>query len=553
MLQRLKWQRTSLQDTAAIKSLSQMSAKSVSPTANLLRQSRLFSLPPTLPRPTGSTSTYPSVLATNDSKNSDTATLPYPIQQAIATPASSRAQGDWGVKRSLPLKSTTRTSTPAFRINAVDTREHITDFDSAADLTLTGEKFRELGIPFTVQDHLKGSKKPLFAQSVFEPALDNTDPDVEKAGSTARGGLQRWKFGGPWLASLTQGEFMAYMGSTLRGRKEEFRQFAREKESKRLARIRRFNQRHDMTRSGRRGQENLQDGEDEEPYIMSEEEFDKHLRRLRFELSSDHVGSRLAQLLAEFLDLPLGAKVQHAADAAKNIEQRAPPNLHPSAGLSYLRTDSVLPNHPVLGPMARPAPHQARVLSDVQGGFDSSGQRTKLGLAGFSAFNTPDHSNEKGNKSGSQPRIPVPAERDLPESLDPEKNPRVLSAPDRFVNKEVTSRSTGLFTRGGNKVWVEPIKAQIDEKGRVQLTLWGASREQVAGHRHGGKIEEKHAQHTDTMKRPTAPSFDHEQAPPSLASGVGNAAGNTAGGYGLDGKPIKKKDEFQEFLSPGKR
>lgn len=529
-----------------------MSAKSVSPTANLLRQSRLFSLPPTLPRPTGSTSTYPSVLATNDSKNSDTATLPYPIQQAIATPASSRAQGDWGVKRSLPLKSTTSTSTPTLRINAVDTREHITDFDSAADLTLTGEKFRELGIPLTVQDNQKGSYRRLAALSVFEPVLDNTDPEVEKSASAAGGALQRWKFGGPWLASLTQGEFMAYMGSTLRGRKEEFRQFVRKQEGRRLAKVLKFNQRHDMTRSGRRGQEGLQDLKNQQPYIMREEELDVHLRRLRFDLSSNHVGSRLAQLLADFLDLPLGVKVQHAADAAKNMEQRAPTNLHPSAGLSYLRTDSILPNHPVLGPMARPAPHQARVLSDVQGGFDSSGQRTKLGLAGFSAFNTPIHPNERGSKHGSQTRIPVPAERDLPESLDPTKKRRVLSVLDRFVDKEVNSKVIGLFTRGGNKLWVEPIKAQVDEKGRIQLSLSNASQEQVVGHRYGGKIQELHARQTDTRKRPNVPSFDDVQAP-FHALGDGNAAEKSAGGYGLSGGSSQEEDEFKKFLSPGRR
>src|SRR5690348_438613 len=110
-------------------------AARVSPTANLLRKSRLFSLPPSLspPAPTATSSRV---------SESETATLPYPIRAAIETPSSSLANGDWGLKRPLPSKSTTgSSSTPVVRVNKLDTFEHITDFESAADHTVTLKKW----------------------------------------------------------------------------------------------------------------------------------------------------------------------------------------------------------------------------------------------------------------------------------------------------------------------------------------------------------------------------------------------------------------------------
>ncbi|RMZ73360.1 Mitochondrial ribosomal MRP51 [Pyrenophora seminiperda CCB06] len=120
-----------------------LSRQSISPTANLLRNSRLFSLPNPLPRPTVSENFRASVI-----KASDTATLPYPTHQAIATTKPSLARGDWGLKRPIPSRShLVQVSDPVLRVTQLDTIEHVTDFDSAADHVRTRQKWEEMGVP----------------------------------------------------------------------------------------------------------------------------------------------------------------------------------------------------------------------------------------------------------------------------------------------------------------------------------------------------------------------------------------------------------------------
>jgi len=120
-----------------------LSRQSISPTANLLRNSRLFSLPNPLPRPPVS-ETYGAGI----SKASDTATLPYPTHQAIATTKSSLARGDWGLKRPIPSRShLVQVSDPVLRVTQLDTIEHVTDFESAADHVRTRQKWEEMGVP----------------------------------------------------------------------------------------------------------------------------------------------------------------------------------------------------------------------------------------------------------------------------------------------------------------------------------------------------------------------------------------------------------------------
>src|ERR1700710_2293162 len=119
-----------------------MASRSVSPGGALLRASRVFSIPPPLPR-------TPSDLSSTAVFSSDTATLPHPIHLSVITPQSSLARGDWGFKRPLPLRSTTKTSTPVIRIESIDTYEQVTEFGSAADHSLTIKKWEEMGVPIT--------------------------------------------------------------------------------------------------------------------------------------------------------------------------------------------------------------------------------------------------------------------------------------------------------------------------------------------------------------------------------------------------------------------
>jgi hypothetical protein len=149
-----------------------MASRSVSPGGALLRASRVFSMPPPLPRPAGE-------MTANGSYNSESATLPHPIHMSITTPQSSLLKGDWGLKRPLPLRSTTKSSTPVIRVEKMDTFEHITEYGSAADHTLSLRKWHEMGIPLTTpqlrrQSTMYDYDQGTSNQSVFEDAIDFT-------------------------------------------------------------------------------------------------------------------------------------------------------------------------------------------------------------------------------------------------------------------------------------------------------------------------------------------------------------------------------------------
>ncbi|KAB8349784.1 hypothetical protein FH972_023798 [Carpinus fangiana] len=337
-----------------------MSSKRFSPTAKLLRNSRLFSLPPTLQRPSEAVGN----LAAADTGSS---TLPYPVQQAITTPASSRARGDWGLKRALPLRSTTKSSTPLIRINALDTIEHITDYDSAADLSLTLAKIQELALPITTRPQRQRASVFAESRSVFEAETDHTDPDAPQKDPNNR----RWKFQGPWLAGMSEGDFIRYVAKQLRGRKAEFAAFLREH--------------HARTSETMRRQENRDKGVDLETVIdatTEEQSFRDWMRQLR---ASFALESELSRLITRFLDLPessLGIPSRTSfSDLAQQVSEKGPPRTHPSAGVSYLKSNAIIPNHPILGPRAATTPVEARVLRTR--GTQARDPANRLGLAGI--------------------------------------------------------------------------------------------------------------------------------------------------------------------------
>ena len=307
-----------------------MSIRRLSPTANLLRTSRLFSLPSPLPRPE-------SDLTTKVTFESDSATLPHPTHAAIETTSSSLGRGDWGLKRPLPLKSTTRSSTPTIYIDNVDSIDHITDFGSAGDHVLTLRKWQQMGTPLSVAEDRStraSTQQERYSRSVFESNYDNTfqdDSDPNK---------QRWKYRGPWLAGKTEGEFKRYVERDVKSRRLDFKRFLRE----RLAEERRIARQREATESG----ENL---EGSDSVAVSDGDVEVYIKRLR----SDEY--KLHRLIEEYLDLPRGRGA-----ATTSYDKRGPPTTHPSAGLSYLRTAAHTYNHPLLGPQEEPPPVQARVI-----------------------------------------------------------------------------------------------------------------------------------------------------------------------------------------------
>ena len=392
-----------------------MAMKHTSPAARLLRHSRLFSLPPPLPRPS-TENTVPGW-----TQDSDTATLPYPTHASLETTKSALGRGDWGLKRPLPLKSTTNTSTPIFRVKAIDTIDHVTDYEPSVDHALALQKFQEMNIPIRVP---KRDKKSLSSatspatESVFEDRLQST----ERPKKGLMGKNSRWKFEGPWLAGMDRSEFDNYMQKQIRRRRGEFHNFLRKalKEQRKLT-----SQRTALERG-----EEWTDSDIE----LTNEEFQKEIARLR------HTKLDLWRLIWEFLDLPgdapqaTEATGNYAGIASDTGLDLAPPSTHRSAGLSYIRANSYVANHPIFGPIPSPPPVEARVMISPWGSTITS---TVLGIGGFIG----DFTVEVGSSV--------------------------------FRDRDFSRVDAHVY--GGPKKWIETSHAEVNSKGRVVIG-WAASK-----------------------------------------------------------------------------
>ena len=391
--------------------------KRLSPTADLLRNSKLFALPAPLPHASRS-AIAPKFGAATSTYDSDTATVPHPTHAAIETTEVSLARGDWGLKRSLPLRSTTRTSTPSIRIGNLDSIDHITDFSSAADHVLTLQKWQEIDMPMSkmLRERRASSYQPP-PKSVFEPETDNTviRPDSVQ---------ERWKFKGPWLAGQNEIEFDDFMKRRVKNRKGAFREFIRQ----RILRSQATTRRRELVEEGEGTEEALK-RVSQGSLIVTDENLDEYIKHLR----KDH--GAMQRLVEEFLDLPRDQSTYGATMGGSSYDDKGPPTTHPSAGLSYLRTASHTLNHPIHGPQEDKTPYQARILRPQ--GFLAANDRISgrkpavLGVAGVAARDS---------------KQPFKQGDDLPEIelLDPD-------------------------IPGGGKVWVQPKRAEIDVDGRIQM------------------------------------------------------------------------------------
>ena len=436
-----------------------------SPTARLLQSSRLFSLPRPLPQPQ-----LEGVASTGVYRASDTATLPYPTHQAIATPASSLHRGDWGLKRPLPAKRTQNTSTPHIRVQAQDTFEHITDFASAADHTQTAAKWREMGVPMVARQAGRSTtgNESRRAESVFESHLDNTDPDAlaEVQQTGRRKGRhhqqvevkarQRWKYGGPWIAGMQEGEFAQYLVNKIAGRRDEWREFLRSRE---------------LDTQLRRAQERAREegdaltSQDLQRLRTELRPSDARLTKLEKALREDHaeykLSSRLTSLLSDFLDLPATSTQQSSVNALPSVKthdlmnaltymmaEDGPPSTHPSAGLSHLRSGAVMHNHPLWGPQKHAPPIEGRVLRPRTSSAGVTAYRAKVGVGGIVAEDPQSGTNSPPSRNPSE------ADR-MAQVLDPD-------------------------LKGGNKLWVHPESAYVDDKGQIRLSFSRADEEALA-------------------------------------------------------------------------
>lgn len=329
-----------------------------------MRTSRLFSIPNPLPPATGN-------IAGAQIRESPTATAPFPTHLSVTTTSSSRARGDWGFKRPLPAKATKNTSTPIVRMKQLDAVERVTDFASAADHSLTLEKFQELNLAVSMPTESAHAYQAhsFREKSVFEDETDFTDVPE---GSEAEMEFRRWKFRGPWLAGLTEAELAKFISTKVRNRRSRFRQFAKGK----LA--------ADMTDTAT--QAAVAKGEAPPPAVDPESITDEQLMDYFRKLRNERVV--LYGFVSEFLDLaPLTPPIHlglhnlsvNGREKPTNPYARdGPPITHPSAGLSYLRTSSFAENHPLYGPQKMHAPVEARILAPR-----ISKHSAKMGVAGF--------------------------------------------------------------------------------------------------------------------------------------------------------------------------
>lgn len=395
--------------------------RSVAPGAALLRSSRMFSMPTPI--------AGPSDLSLATKHKSPTATTPFPTHLSVTTPESSRVVGDWGFKRPLPLRTTTKPTLPLVRVRKVDSIEQVTDFQSSSDHTITLRKWQEMNMDISVpQDpsDLKPSK------SVFEEHSDITalsaEDKVKKENS-------RWKFNGPWLAGMTDGEFEQYLASTVRERRPEFRDYLKQQLASEM--------------SAEQKQQASEKAEEAPgpilPSDIGEEALTEYLRRLR--------GDRilLFQHVSRFLDLaPLAPEATildslRALNPGKKYDinlspyaRNGPPISHPSAGLSYLRTKNYIDNHPIYGPQQHHPPVKARIVTPRHG---STNYVAKIGVGGFIS-KIPEGESTFNYRSTGQGR-------------GQEKIPGL----NEFLPDVV----------GGSKVYVNPYRASIDPKGKMIL------------------------------------------------------------------------------------
>lgn len=408
-------------------------------------------------------------------RNSDTATLPHPVMQSITTPAPSHFRGDWGLKRPIPKKkllASTHSNTSVIRVRAQDTWEHITDFESASDHVQTERKWRQIGIPMLIKEPRSTYSGDRGApQSVYDDKFDNTDryataPASDRLNRPLAGiqqGRQRWKYDGPWLPGMDEGEFDEYVSRKLSKRRGEFRQFL----TKWMLERRINDEERKQREQGLRPALKVQRIEELRAEIESNYETEE--KKLRDKHVVENLSSEMTEVICEFLDLP-GIRMNGARSSAKTlglqsmvadlVSEAGPPSTHPGAGLSHIRTNAYIENHPYWGPQTHRTPVKARVLRPRRNVTGKIFQ-AELGVAGVVTSDPISAAYEP------------PLSNNMPGYGEDEKELHYLEA-DRMTY------ALDENLPGGNKIWVHPNAASIDENSRIQLEVTRGDKEAIA-------------------------------------------------------------------------
>lgn len=217
---------------------------------------------------------------------------------------------------------------------------------------------------------------------------------------------------------MAEGDFQTYIKRKVRGRRVEFREFLRVELAPYLT----------AKAKARDAQEG---GDQKSDEVRPEDVTDKDI--VRFLQESREKRMILYDHVSKFLDLapctPGGTDwvdgMQNgeirAVDSAEDIYSKTgPPITHPSAGLSYLRTNAYLENNPVYGPQQSHRPVKVRVMS-------LKSTNTHVGVGGFVAYS------EKVRTT--------------------------------YATKAITQH--GHKDPGGPTIWINVKSAHIDSTGRV--------------------------------------------------------------------------------------
>lgn len=326
----------------------------------------------------------------------------------------------------------------------------------------------------------------------------------------------RWKFEGPHLPSMPQAEFDRYLRRIVESpeMRKQFREFLLvvRTQNKRIKEIERLRKEAGFDEKSKEDNDKL----DKLCEIgNADEEVDQFMLELRDR--NDDLSAELSRLIGEFFDLPpfpknkiLSSGMNLAAALSEEGDPNPPP-VHPSAGLSYLKTGAFMENHPIHGPQIDRAPVQARVLRPREastGQFESA----VLGVGGFTA-------------------------RDITA-----KNFRLTDL-ESNGNK---GRNWDFENPDANKMWINPLYAFVDSVGKIKMRILYPEKEAVAvktgaADPRPGPLTESDAEFTRKLKSLQGAVKPEGGGSPKPSSGIRTSQRARA----LDSEEIKR---FQEVI-----
>jgi hypothetical protein len=441
-------------------------------------------------------------------------------------------------------------SDPVLRVKQLDTIEHVTDFDSAADHVRTRQKWEELGVPmmrgltqmrdidpsgtppggaFELRDDTTSYDTPLgmdeaglYLEALKQNSKKNnaktrqfhpfSPPPVDAAVHNSK----RWKHEGPWLPGMNAEDFTAYLGKQISKRRTEFNGYLREFVRNEIYTTRQLAD----SKSGETAPMDIQEAEiwhekkSKERANISDKDIRAGIEALRRETANNPLGSKLVtKLIMPFLRLPtikfkFTAFAEDAAsrdiDRYQFDQESAPLSTHPSAGLGYLRTKSYIANHPILGPQSAPSPVPARVVQPRTTARKKE-PYAKLGVAGFVA-----NDQFRSTDTSTANRANISNSRDV-ETID-------------------------IDTPGGKKILVHPMFGSVTNDGRIHIKLMRATGPEVQVAR--GELDDK------------PPVREHFEADP--LRGLSSLASRGSGVRELDEQSARAKQlsSFLEQMRP---